>query len=142
MTTHDEAAPTALATPASARGKTVGEWSRRAVLPLVALFAFVPQLASQPGVVDSDTKSYLYIDPARFIAQSASMWDPDIALGTDHSPAITRAGATRSTAVRLSIEYVIQPLITNGPAIIEKTSINMFDRPSSDPEKIRIMITR
>jgi hypothetical protein len=49
---------------------------------VVALFAFVPQLASQPGVVDSDTKSYLYIDPARFIAQSASMWDPDIALGT------------------------------------------------------------
>ena len=49
---------------------------------VVALFAFVPQLASQPGVVDSDTKSYLFIDPARFIAQSASMWDPDIALGT------------------------------------------------------------
>ncbi len=49
---------------------------------VVALFAFVPQLASQPGVVDSDTKSYLFIDPARFLAQSASMWDPDIALGT------------------------------------------------------------
>ena len=49
---------------------------------VLALFAFVPQLASQPGVVDSDTKSYLFIDPARFIAQSASMWDPDIALGT------------------------------------------------------------
>ena len=42
----------------------------------------IPQLASQPGVVDSDTKSYLFIDPTRFVAQSASMWDPDIALGT------------------------------------------------------------
>ncbi len=49
---------------------------------VVALFAFVPQLASQPGVVDSDTKSYLFIDPARFITQSASLWNPDIALGT------------------------------------------------------------
>jgi len=44
MTTHDEAAPTALATPASARGKTVSEWSRRAVLPLIALFAFAVHL--------------------------------------------------------------------------------------------------
>jgi len=49
---------------------------------VLALLAFIPQLASQPGVIDSDTKSYLFIDPARFLAQSASMWDPDIALGT------------------------------------------------------------
>jgi arabinofuranan 3-O-arabinosyltransferase len=49
---------------------------------VLALFAFIPQLASQPGVVDSDTKSYLFIDPARFLAQSASMWDPEFALGT------------------------------------------------------------
>ncbi len=54
-------------------------WSEYLV---VAALAFVPQLASQPGVVDSDTKSYLFIDPARFVAQSAYMWDPDIALGT------------------------------------------------------------
>lgn len=44
MTTHDEAAHTALATPAPARGKTVSEWSQRAALPLVALFAFVVHL--------------------------------------------------------------------------------------------------
>ena len=49
---------------------------------IVAAIAFIPQLCSQPGVIDSDTKSYLFIDPARFLAQSAYMWDPDIALGT------------------------------------------------------------
>ncbi len=48
----------------------------------LALVALVPQLLAQPGVVESDTKSYLYIDPGRFIAQSASMWDPGVGLGT------------------------------------------------------------
>lgn len=49
---------------------------------VLASLAFIPQLASQPGVVDSDTKSYLLIDPGRFLRQSASMWDPSFALGT------------------------------------------------------------
>jgi hypothetical protein len=33
-------------------------------------------------VVDSDTKSYLYLDPGRFLRQSVSMWDPTNGLGT------------------------------------------------------------
>jgi arabinofuranan 3-O-arabinosyltransferase len=49
---------------------------------VLAAVAFIPQLASQPGVVDSDTKSYLFIDPARFLEQSLYMWDPNFALGT------------------------------------------------------------
>jgi arabinofuranan 3-O-arabinosyltransferase len=49
---------------------------------VLALVALVPQLLAEPGVVESDTKSYLYIDPGRFILQSASMWDPGVALGT------------------------------------------------------------
>ena len=49
---------------------------------MVAGLAFIPQLLAQPGVVDSDTKSYLYLDPGRFLRQSASMWDPTIGLGT------------------------------------------------------------
>ena len=47
-----------------------------------ALVAFAPQLWSQPGVADSDTKSYLYLDPGRFLGQSATMWDPSVGLGT------------------------------------------------------------
>ena len=48
----------------------------------MALLAFVPQLWSQPGVADSDNKSYLYLDAGRFLRQSASMWDPTVGLGT------------------------------------------------------------
>jgi arabinofuranan 3-O-arabinosyltransferase len=49
---------------------------------VLAGLAFIPQLLSQPGVVDSDTKSYLYLDPGPFLRQSASMWDPTVGLGT------------------------------------------------------------
>jgi len=56
-----------------------GVWLEHAALALVA---YVPQLLSQPGVVDSDTKTYLYQDPAHFLHQSMSMWDPSVGLGT------------------------------------------------------------
>jgi arabinofuranan 3-O-arabinosyltransferase len=56
-----------------------GSWALHVAL---AALAFIPQLLSQPGVVDSDTKSYLYLDPGRFMAQSVSMWDPTVGLGT------------------------------------------------------------
>ena len=49
---------------------------------VVAGVAFIPQLLAQPGVVDSDTKSYLYLDTGRFLQQSVSMWDPTNGLGT------------------------------------------------------------
>ncbi len=49
---------------------------------VVAGVAFIPQLLAQPGVVDSDTKSYLYLDTGRFLRQSISMWDPTNGLGT------------------------------------------------------------
>ncbi|MGH9017541.1 MAG: alpha-(1-_3)-arabinofuranosyltransferase domain-containing protein, partial [Acidimicrobiales bacterium] len=49
---------------------------------ILAGVAFIPQLLAQPGIVDSDTKSYLYLDPGRFLRQSASMWDPTNGLGT------------------------------------------------------------
>lgn len=51
--------------------------------PLVlAIVAFVPQLLSQPGVIDADTKTYLYYNPAKFLAESLSMWNPNSTLGT------------------------------------------------------------
>ncbi len=49
---------------------------------MVAVVAFVPQLLTHPGLVSSDTKSYLYLDPGRYLRQSASVWDPSTGLGT------------------------------------------------------------
>ena len=48
----------------------------------IALLAFVPLLIPQPGVVTDDTKTYLYLDPGRYVRQAVSLWDPNIALGT------------------------------------------------------------
>src|SRR5664280_2406796 len=48
----------------------------------IALLAFVPLLIPQPGVVTDDTKTYLYLDPGRYVRQAVSLWDPDVGLGT------------------------------------------------------------
>ena len=48
----------------------------------VAVLAFVPMLASQPGTVTDDTKTYLYLDPGRYVRQAVSLWDPKVGLGT------------------------------------------------------------
>ena len=47
-----------------------------------AAVALLPQLLARPGTAVADTKSYLYYDPGRFLRQSASMWDPNVGLGT------------------------------------------------------------
>ncbi len=49
---------------------------------VVAGLAFLPLLLVQRGVVTSDTKTYLYLDPTRFLSQVAFMWNPTVALGT------------------------------------------------------------
>jgi arabinofuranan 3-O-arabinosyltransferase len=56
----------------------------RAVLDyaVLALLAVVPMLATRPGTVVDDTKTYLYLDPGRYVRQAASLWDPGVALGT------------------------------------------------------------
>ncbi len=36
----------------------------------------------RPGVVTPDTKTYLYLDPLRFLSQVAFMWNPTVGLGT------------------------------------------------------------
>jgi hypothetical protein len=48
----------------------------------VAVLAFVPMLASQPGTVTDDTKTYLYLDPGRYVRQAVSLWDPSVGMGT------------------------------------------------------------
>ena len=35
----------------------------------LAVLAFVPMLAAQPGTVTDDTKTYLYLDPGRYVRQ-------------------------------------------------------------------------
>jgi hypothetical protein len=49
---------------------------------VLAVLALVPMLASRPGTVTDDTKTYLYLDPGRYVRQAVSLWDPGVALGT------------------------------------------------------------
>ncbi len=69
---------------AAARTPAVGKGSRywwiggRAVL---AAMAYAPLLAVRPGVVTPDTKTYLYLDPTKFLGQAAFMWNPTVGLG-------------------------------------------------------------
>lgn len=62
--------------PGAARG--------RAWLPLGLLAActYLPLLATEPGRVVADTKTYLYLDPGRLLSRAWSMWDPNVGLGT------------------------------------------------------------
>ena len=48
----------------------------------LALVAYVPLLLTRPGQVGADTKTYLYLDPARLLSRAAWMWDTSIGLGT------------------------------------------------------------
>ncbi len=40
-----------------------------------ALLAYLPFLLVKPGVATPDTKTYLYLDPSRFLSQVAYMWN-------------------------------------------------------------------
>lgn len=55
---------------------------RHSVLLTAAFIAYVPVVFSSPGVVGADTKTYLYLDPGRVLANATSLWDSDVALGT------------------------------------------------------------
>ena len=52
---------------------------------LLAVLAYAPLLAVRPGVVTPDTKTYLYLDPLRFLSQVPFMWNPTV--GTGHGDA-------------------------------------------------------
>ena len=49
---------------------------------VMAAVAYIPLLATKPGLVAADTKQYLYLDPGRLTAGAASMWDPGTGMGT------------------------------------------------------------
>jgi arabinofuranan 3-O-arabinosyltransferase len=48
----------------------------------LAVLAFLPLVLTQPGQVGADTKTYLYLDPARLLSRAPSLWDPNVGLGT------------------------------------------------------------
>lgn len=62
--------------PTRARLRQVGPYLAFAAL------CYLPVLATRPGWISADTKSYLYLDPARLLSRAWSMWDPQIGLGT------------------------------------------------------------
>jgi len=51
-------------------------------LLVLAGLAFIPLVVVKQGVVTSDTKTYLYLDPGRFLSQVGDMWNPTVGLGT------------------------------------------------------------
>ena len=51
-------------------------------LGVAAVVAYLPVVFSSPGKVGADTKTYLYLDPSRLLAEASSLWDSDVALGT------------------------------------------------------------
>lgn len=62
---------------------TANTWLPETIEHVVAaLIAYIPLLLVRPGVVTPDTKTYLYLDPGRFLRQVASMWNPTVGLGT------------------------------------------------------------
>ena len=48
----------------------------------LAAVAYIPLLLTRPGWVSADTKTYLYLDPAKLMSRAWSMWDPSIGMGT------------------------------------------------------------
>ena len=57
-------------------------WPDRWTVLAVVAAAYGPVVASSPGWVGADTKTYLYLDPGRLLARAPTLWDADRALGT------------------------------------------------------------
>ncbi|MCQ3806798.1 MAG: alpha-(1-_3)-arabinofuranosyltransferase [Acidimicrobiia bacterium] len=78
--------PRLLDAPAMGRSRLGCRLGRRlghaAPLTVAAVVAYLPLIFSSPGKVGADTKTYLYLDPSRLLAEASSLWDSDIALGT------------------------------------------------------------
>ena len=47
-----------------------------------ALLAYVPLLLTQPGQVGADTKTYLYLNPGKVLAEAPYVWNSQIGMGT------------------------------------------------------------
>ena len=64
--------------------RAVAWWRHRSrwTIAVAVAVAYGPLLASSPGLVGADTKTYLYLDPGRLMSQATVLWDADRALGT------------------------------------------------------------
>ncbi|MGQ0831530.1 MAG: alpha-(1-_3)-arabinofuranosyltransferase domain-containing protein, partial [Microthrixaceae bacterium] len=51
-------------------------------LAVLAVLAYGPFLASSPGKLSADSKQDLYLEPGRFLARAADLWDPHVGAGT------------------------------------------------------------
>lgn len=49
---------------------------------ILAATIYLPLLLTRAGRVGADTKTYLYLDPARMLGRAPTMWDPNIGMGT------------------------------------------------------------
>src|SRR5437773_11410973 len=72
-------AATTLDEPAAGRATGLQRWG---VPVLLAAVAYTPLLASKPGMVEADTKQYLYLNPGKLLAGASSLWDPNVGMGT------------------------------------------------------------
>ncbi len=83
-----EAPPFAAASPDSwaetvhAPPRVERAWGNRAMWLVLAGLAYIPLFLSKPGMVAADTKQYLYLDPGQLLRSAASMWDPNVGMGT------------------------------------------------------------
>src|SRR4051795_9130474 len=77
-------APSSAASPPGGTGARPGgsDRGRRYVENAIfALLVYVPMLLMAPGRVESDTKSYLYLDPGRLLERASALWDTRVGLG-------------------------------------------------------------
>lgn len=65
----------------SAPGRFTDRTRRLIETAIFAVLVYVPILLMAPGRVESDTKSYLYLDPARLLARASTIWTPSVGLG-------------------------------------------------------------
>ena len=49
---------------------------------MLGVISYLPLLLTARGQVGADTKQYLYLDPDRLLGRAASMWDPNVGMGT------------------------------------------------------------
>ncbi len=59
-------------------GKPLG----RLALALYAALSYIPLVLTHRGKVAADTKQYLFLDPGQLLSRAASMWDPNVGMGT------------------------------------------------------------
>ena len=74
-----------MGTRAAAWWRRFAAWWRHGTgwtVAVAAAVAYLPLLASSPGLVGADTKTYLYLDPGGLMSQAGVLWDADRALGT------------------------------------------------------------